>query len=191
LGKLKTVAVVGLALGLIGLVTWLFLPRGAPQPTVGTTGNDGNATSLPARVAAVREDADEKKLEGDWKLVGGWVVEGERFPLGPGEVIWSFHGDKVIHWMTGRPDDHLTFKLASDKKPKEIDLTNTDEQGRPRGLPPLQWVYELDGDTLRFCKPLPGTTGRPKEVASKPGSETMHFELKRQPAARDRGGEGK
>jgi RNA polymerase sigma factor (sigma-70 family) len=182
LGKLKAIAAVGLALGLLVLVIWLLLPRGGPQPAGAARENDGVAP----RALEVLEERDEKKLQGDWKMVGG-VFDGRQFPLGPRPPIWNIQGDKIIQRINGQ-EDHLTFKLAPDQKPKEIDLTLTDERGRPKGDEVLKWAYELDGDTLRLCLPTPDETARPKEVASKPGSKTMLMEFKRQPAAPEKDG---
>jgi RNA polymerase sigma factor (sigma-70 family) len=181
LGELKPVAAVGLALGLIVLVICLFLFRGRARQPAGVAKEDD------VKPAAAREEGDEKKLQGDWKMAGA-VFNGRQMPVvGLDNTLWSFQGAKFILQLDGRVVAHFVYKLAPDQKPKAIDLTRTDERGRPQGKPET-WVYELDGDTLRMCKPVEGKTARPKELASKPGSDTMLMEFKRQPTGQEKGG---
>jgi RNA polymerase sigma factor (sigma-70 family) len=176
--KLKTIAVAGLALGV--LVICLLLFRGGRNPATATKKEDD--ANAPAGPVAAREEGDEKKLQGEWKMAG-IVSRGERMPnVAQGNNLWSFQGEKITWRIDGRLVARFTYKLAPDQKPKAIDVTLLDEQGKPQGMSEA-WVYELDGDTLRMCKPTEGNTARPKEVASKPGSNTMLFELKR-PAGR-------
>jgi RNA polymerase sigma factor (sigma-70 family) len=188
LGELRPIAIVGLAaLGLIVLVICLLLlPRGARQPATAAKEDDAKARPVPA---APREEGDEKKLQGDWRMAGV-VSNGVRTPIvGLGGTVWSFQGEQIILRLDGQVVAHFAYKLAPDQKPKAIDVTLTDERGRPQGKPE-PWIYELDGDTLRLCKPIPieGKTARPNELASKPGSNTMLMELKRQPAGHEKGG---
>jgi len=180
----KAVAAAGLALGLIVVVIWLLLlGRGARGP--GGAANEDGAKAPPP--PAAREEGDEKKLQGDWKMAGG-VWEGNQMPaVALSDTLWLVQGDRIIFQADGQVVGHFAYKLAPDQKPKAIDVTLTDEGGRPKGKPET-WVYELDGDTLRVCKPINGKTARPKELASKPGSNTMVMELKRQPADPGSGG---
>jgi RNA polymerase sigma factor (sigma-70 family) len=176
LGELKPVVAVGLALSLLVLVICLLLPRGARPPS-----GDGKEESRNTpQVPAARDDGDEKKLQGDWKMAGA-VANGVPVVGGDPDHMWSFQRDKVIVRFEGQPAAQFVYKLATDQKPKAIDFTRADEPGRPQGKPDT-CVYELDGDTLRICKPLDGNTARPKELASKPGSNTILMEFKRQPA---------
>jgi RNA polymerase sigma-70 factor (ECF subfamily) len=178
LGDLKPFAAAALVLGLVALVIWLLIPHGA-RPGAGDAKDAGAKT--PAAPAA-QEEGDDKKLQGDWKMaravLNGDPVQG----AGAENFVWRFQGEKVVLELNGQVVAHNLFRLAPDQRPRAIDITPTDERGRPpRQAKPETWVYELDGDTLRVCKPTEPNAPRPKEVASKPGSNTMLMELKRQP----------
>jgi RNA polymerase sigma factor (sigma-70 family) len=178
LRELKTIAAVVLALGLVVLVIFLLLHRRAPRPDAP---GQGDNAGRPPPVVAQWEEGDEKKLQGDWK-VGRFVMNGVQQDAGGdmGGLVWSIQGNTLIL----RAEDQtlrFVFKLFPDQKPKAIDVTVTDERGNPLGRPET-WVYELDGDTLRLCRPGEGNMTRPKEVASKPGSNTTLMEFKRQPS---------
>ena len=57
-------------------------------------------------------------------------------------------------------------------KPKTIDLT-----GFPKPDVKMLGIYELDGNTLKICV---GESKRPIEFASKPGSKTGIFVLRKE-----------
>jgi uncharacterized protein (TIGR03067 family) len=182
LGELKPVAAVALTLGLVVLAIWLLLLRGGRPPANDSKDEGAKGPPIPAV-----QEGDEKNLQGDWKMAGA-VQNGERMPAADRDnFVWRFQGDKIVLELNGQVVGHSVYRLAPDQKPKAIDVTHTDERGQPKGEPET-WVYELDGDTLRVCKPIEGNTARPKEVGSKPGSKTMLMELKRQPAGPAKGG---
>src|SRR5262249_3474760 len=112
LGVVKPVAAVGLALGLIVLVIWLLLLRGG-------TGRlpDAAKEEPKAPPVAPREEGDEKKLQGDWKMDRA-VFEGQPMPdVGIDNALWTFQGDKVIFRRDGQKA-HFTYKLTPDQKPR-------------------------------------------------------------------------
>ena len=78
--------------------------------------------------------------------------------------------------MHGDQAQDGTFKLNETKKPKEIDLTVTEDGKTEAHL----GIYKLDGDTLTICKSHP-PQDRPTEFASKEGEKwPAVFVFKRQ-----------
>jgi uncharacterized protein (TIGR03067 family) len=63
-----------------------------------------------------------------------------------------------------------TFKVDSSKKPKQIDPTITDVEGFPaedfKGKT-SHAIYDLDGDTFKWCANKPGDDGHPTEFPDK------------------------
>ncbi len=112
---------------------------------------------------------DKEKIQGTWTIVSG---EREGQPL-PEEAIKSiklvFAGDKFTLDHGDRKSEG-TFKLAPDKKPKEMDV---DMEGQT-----VKAIYQLDGDTLKVVHGQPGEA-RPKEFPKKAGSGLSVVTLKR------------
>lgn len=75
-----------------------------------------------------------------------------------------------------------TFKADAKKDPKEIDMTVTDADGRHaefKGKTSLG-IYELKGDSLRWCAGEPGRDKRPTQFVDSEGdAKYMLVELKR------------
>jgi uncharacterized protein (TIGR03067 family) len=184
-GELTTIAAVGLALGFIGLVVCLLLPGCPRRAAMPVKEDDAGAPRVPV---APREEDDAKKIQGDWRIAG-MVADGDPVRVDGAEMLWRIQRENLIVQANGQ-ELRFTYKLASDQKPKAIDVTAVDERGNRVG-PTEHWVYELDGDTVRFCKPLDLNGPRPKEVASKRGSNTSLMEFKRQPPGPQKGGERK
>jgi uncharacterized protein (TIGR03067 family) len=172
LDLLKPLAAVGLALGLIVLVTCLLLFRRSGQPTNAAPEDDTKTPEVQ------REETDQEKLQGDWKMERV-MMDGK--PKDPMAGTWVFQGDRIIVRFQGGASLPSSFKLDPSQKPKTIDVTFLDEKGNPRGQP-LTWIYELNGDTFKTCSYPNGGEGRPKEIASKPRSGMMVMVFKRQPA---------
>jgi uncharacterized protein (TIGR03067 family) len=84
---------------------------------------------------------DQQKIQGTWTLVS---VERNGKPL-PDEVIQHikliFAGDKLTTQSKDRKTEG-TFKLDSNKTPKEIDLDMDGHIGKG--------IYQLDGDNLKI-----------------------------------------
>ncbi len=124
-------------------------------------------------VAAGAEDksaqGDKDKLQGTWALVSG-EHDGQPIPAESAKTIkLVFAGDKVTLHVNEQKNEG-TFKLAPDKKPKEIDLDM--ESGAVKG------IYQLDGDTLKIAHGKVGDP-RPKELPKKEGSGLTFATLKR------------
>jgi len=114
---------------------------------------------------------DLQKLQGTWLTVSlvsdGRTIVDQNLPPKPGPVTkvvyerneWRVKvGDKVV--ATG------LIKVDSTKIPKELDVL--DESGMKNDKTKLA-IYELDGDTFRYCIALAGKP-RPAEFSSREGS---------------------
>jgi uncharacterized protein (TIGR03067 family) len=120
--------------------------------------------------AAGAQDAVKKEmvqLEGEWSMVSG---EANGQPMPP-EAVKT--GKRVAKdgqtTITIGGQVYFTAKFTIDptKKPKAIDYAMT--EGPTKGKTHLG-IYELDGDTVKFCFAAPGKD-RPTEFTAKAGSE--------------------
>jgi uncharacterized protein (TIGR03067 family) len=118
---------------------------------------------------------DLEKLQGTWILLS-LEVEGAKLPdamLSGSKIIIKGENFKSISAGVAYEGK---IKIDLNAKPKTIDLIFTD--GPEKGRTSLG-IYELDGDSLRICLSLAGST-RPIEFASKPGSGFAFETLKRE-----------
>ena len=119
--------------------------------------------------AAAAQDAVKKEmalLEGEWSMVSGeadglampkeTVTSGKRVAK-DGETTITFGGQVYFK---------AKFTIDPTKKPRAIDYAMT--EGPTRGKTHLG-IYELDGDTVKFCFAAPGKD-RPTEFTAKQGS---------------------
>jgi uncharacterized protein (TIGR03067 family) len=118
---------------------------------------------------------DLEKLQGSWAFVS-LEVEGSKLPdamLSGSKIIIKGENFKSI-------SAGITYegkiKIDRNSTPKTLDLIFTEgpEKGRTS-----TGIYELDGDNLKICLSLAGST-RPTEFASKPGSGFAFETLKRE-----------
>jgi uncharacterized protein (TIGR03067 family) len=129
--------------------------------------------------AADDKDAIKKEmaqLEGEWSMMSGeangtampkeTVKTGKRVAK-DGETTITF-GDLVFF--------KAKFSIDPTKKPKAIDYTMT--EGPTKGKTHLG-IYELDGDTVKFCFAAPGQD-RPTEFTAKEGSQNTLSVWKRE-----------
>jgi len=116
------------------------------------------------------QDAVKKEmtqLDGEWSMVSG---EANGFAM-PKEAVNS--GKRVAKdgetTITIGGKVYLKAKISIDptKKPKAIDYSMT--EGPTKGKTHLG-IYELDGDTVKFCFAAPGKD-RPTEFTAKEGSD--------------------
>lgn len=105
-------------------------------------------------------------LEGEWAMVSGEIdrqplpeqfLKGARRVARDGETTVTINGQL---FMKAR------FKVDPDKKPRTIDYTMT---GGPSTGKTQLGIYDLDGDTVKFCFASPGQA-RPSEFATRDGS---------------------
>jgi len=128
------------------------------------------------KAAAPKEDKDA--------ILGTWVVEavevegrdmsdtdeGKKIK---GSVLTVTADEMTIVTMEGGgKKTTYKYKLNPAVKPKAID--------RIDGADSIESVYSLDGDTLKICAPMMKDGPRPTEVATREGSNTSLFVLKRQ-----------
>jgi uncharacterized protein (TIGR03067 family) len=113
---------------------------------------------------AVKEEA--ARLGGEWSMVSG-EADGQSLPK---EFVKS--GKRVAKdgvtsiTMGGTVFFQAKFTIDPAKKPKAIDYAMT--EGPTKGKTHLG-IYELDGDTVKFCFAAPGAA-RPTEFTAPAGS---------------------
>ena len=131
-------------------------------------------------VPAAGQDAkkDVETIQGTWDLVA-FVINGRDRLEDKIEIQMTFKDDKMvlIFAQDKKEERHeLTFKLDPTRKPKTIDVTAL--EGPYKGKT-VGGIYQLDGDALKMCIPNEPGKDRPKEFASKEGSDVALFTLKR------------
>ena len=127
---------------------------------------------------AVHLEDDLDKLRGTWLTVSqisnGKVIQDEKTPAPPGPVIQLVYDGNS--WTVKAGDKTFakgTFKIDTSKTPKE--LVVMDDQGKVK----LQGIYEVNGDTYRYCI-APAGKDKPNEFSSKEGSGHILMVLKRE-----------
>jgi uncharacterized protein (TIGR03067 family) len=116
------------------------------------------------------QDAVKKEmsqLEGEWSMVSG-EANGLSMPketVNSGKRV-AKDGQTTIT-VGGQIYFKAKFSIDLTKKPKAIDYTMT--EGPTKGKTHLG-IYELDGDTVKFCFAAPGKD-RPSEFTAKEGSQ--------------------
>lgn len=132
---------------------------------------------LAAGLVVVAADAKDEldKLQGTWARTTA-EVNGKPAPEGElKNTTLVIQGDQYTLKTPDR-DRKGTLKLDPTKSPKEIDLTPS---AGPNKGKTLHGIYELDGDTFRYCLAVDGKD-RPTEFSSKPGSGHGLFVNKRE-----------
>ncbi len=135
-------------------MTWRMLLAVTAGVTVAATGLRGDSA-----------EQDMKKLQGTWRLVSG-VNQGKPLSekvLKGALLVIKGDGHKV---KVGDVTYVGRHKLDPDKKPRTIDITDT--EGPFKGKT-VHGIYELIGDEFRLCYALPGKA-RPKTFAAKASS---------------------
>jgi uncharacterized protein (TIGR03067 family) len=119
--------------------------------------------------AGAAQDAAKKEmsqLEGEWSMVSG-EIDGQVLPeesqKGAKRVVKD--GETTVT-INGQLFMKAKFTVDPTKKPKTIDYMMTD--GPTKGKTQLG-IYELDGDTVKFCFSVPGKD-RPTDFTTKAGS---------------------
>ena len=120
-------------------------------------------------VAAGAQDAKKEmaQLDGQWSMVSG-EANGMSMPkeiVDTGKRV-AKDGETTIT-IGGQVYFKARFGIDPTKKPKAIDYAMT--EGPTKGKTHLG-IYELDGDTVKFCFAAPGKD-RPTEFTAKEGSQ--------------------
>jgi uncharacterized protein (TIGR03067 family) len=124
------------------------------------------------------EDVVKKEmaqLEGEWSMVSG-ELNGAAIPEGMVKTGKRIAKDGEASIFFGRQlNFKAKFHIDPTKKPKTIDYTMT--AGPTKGKTHLG-IYELDGDTAKFCFAAPGKD-RPTDFTAKEGSQQTFSVWKR------------
>ena len=123
-----------------------------------------------ALVTSAEPKTDLDKLQGTWLTVSlvydGKALFDEKNPPKVEPAKLAYDGSKWLVKADGKTVAAGVTKLDQTKKPKEIDIL--DESGMTNEKTKLG-IYELDGDTFKYCIALAGKP-RPTEFVSKPDS---------------------
>jgi len=122
-------------------------------------------TLLAADAPKDAPDTDLKKLEGTWVLASG-VNDGKKLSgksLKGARLV--FKGDMHTAEVGGETYKG-THKLDSSKKPKTIDITDTEGPFKDKTV---LGIYELTTDEFKICYAPPGKA-RPKNFSAKAGT---------------------
>ncbi len=134
---------------------------------------------LVAALLAADSKKDEEALQGTWKPVAS-EQGGKDQTEEAKEHVLIFEKDT----FTVKRGDEValkgTFKVDPSKKPKTIDMTVTQGRRDEDKGKEIHGIYELDGDTLKWCTSRPGNKERPKEFSAKEGGDTMLVKLKKE-----------
>jgi uncharacterized protein (TIGR03067 family) len=107
---------------------------------------------------------DLAKLQGTWNRVSA-EVNGKKVAAEELKgVTLTVKGDGYT-LKQGDQTRTGTVKIDATKKPKQIDIISAEGPNKGKSL---LGIYEVDGDTLRYCIAQPGKT-RPTEFAGKEG----------------------
>jgi uncharacterized protein (TIGR03067 family) len=103
--------------------------------------------------------------QGTWKRVAA-EVDGKETPAGElkGTTL-TIEGDRYTLKQAGQVRTG-TLKLDSTKSPKQIDIISAAGPNKGKSL---AGIYELQGNTFRYCVAQPGKA-RPTEFSAKAGS---------------------
>jgi uncharacterized protein (TIGR03067 family) len=107
-----------------------------------------------------------KKFQGDWELISV-EINGREVPAEnlQGARV-TFKGNKIINKI-GNNTSEGTITIDPTKKPKQYNGTGKDQNGKETKS---QGIYEIKGDTLRFCFSRGGGE-RPTKFSSKGGTQ--------------------
>ena len=118
-----------------------------------------------------KEDLD--KLQGTWRIESS-LWNGVPEPEVAKRARYLFQGNKFIVVDIDGNRREETIRLMPDQTPKAIDCSS---KGDGQTLP---GIYELEGDTLRWCSPLGSPKVRPTSFTSQPGSRQYLMVLRRE-----------
>jgi uncharacterized protein (TIGR03067 family) len=131
------------------------------------------AVAAEAAASADKKPAarDQDALQGKWG-VKSQEVGGRLSPDEAEEVRLEFDGAKLKLMRGDQAIAAGTFTIDASQQPKRLDLSVTlaDEPGVEGKT--VHGIYELKGDTLKWCTTQPGSDDRPSNFETK---ETQHM----------------
>jgi uncharacterized protein (TIGR03067 family) len=116
-------------------------------------------------LTSAADDKDQEKVQGTWQRVS-MVVDGKEVPAEDVKAQQLTIKGNRYTLRIGKQSREGTLKLDSSKKPREVDIKSA---SGPNAGKVLKGIYELDGDTFKYCIAAPGKD-RPTEFPSKPGT---------------------
>jgi hypothetical protein len=128
---------------------------------------------------AVTLGAPAPKIPKPHPIVGTWLIlshtqDGRTFPI-RGDHCWTFTADgrRGGHTLSSRPTGWIKYELDDRRQPPALYVTH-----EPGSGPQIEsFVYEIDGDTLRFGQGIDG--GLPKSISGEAGSGAKVYTLRR------------
>ncbi len=118
---------------------------------------------------APKEKSDSEKLQGVWVAVS-FEEDGKSYTKEEGpRLVLTFDKDAFTVERSGRTLLEGTFTIDPSQKPRAIDFTMTDE--RHKG-DMHHGIYELDGDTLKWCRTGIDSKERPTDFVTKKGGNS-------------------
>ena len=134
--------------------------------------------------AAIADDAkdeaikkDRKLIEGTWRIVA-LEVDGNKAKDEDAKKLTVINGSDGT-WSLRSEDKEIskaTSTFDPTKKPKTIDFTPTDGEGKAAQY---QGIYEIGEQTRKLCFAPPGED-RPTEFSSEPGSQHILVTFERE-----------
>ncbi len=118
---------------------------------------------------------DSDTLQGTW-LPEKAEIGGKKIPDEVRKTIKLEIKDGKYRVSVGKGVDQGTVKLNPTAKPKEMDINGTEGPNKGKMF---RAIYEQDGDTLRICYNLSGTS-RPKEFKTEEGTALFLATYKRE-----------
>jgi len=121
-------------------------------------------------------DADDAKLQGDWKVVSVFRG-GSLSPLSEGYVRVLIYDNKIVFTLLSGREDPDIYRIDASRIPKALDV---EWHIRPDGEVVItKGIYEIEERRLRICQ---GAT-RPTGFETKPNDRRTLFVLERDDAA--------
>jgi uncharacterized protein (TIGR03067 family) len=137
----------------------------------------------PVRGEDKKTDADE--IQDTWRIVA-IEADGKKQEMGQaakdGSARAVISADKItLRAINGALGLYLemTYKIDTGKKPKALDVTLTEAEGKGVKGRKCQGIYSLRGDKLKFCIDLSGKQ-RPAAFDTSQGDGLLLFYLERE-----------
>jgi uncharacterized protein (TIGR03067 family) len=121
---------------------------------------------------------DKEKLQGTWKAVT--VKERAEAKEDTEDHRLIFTGDEFTVKRGGEIIIKGKFKIDTSKKPKTIDMEITEATKEQLKDKTALGIFEVEGDTLKWCSNEPGSSERPKEFSSEAGTKHLLVTFKRE-----------
>jgi RNA polymerase sigma factor (sigma-70 family) len=193
-------------------------PKAAPMKT---ESHDDRPKADKEKPKAGESKTDAEAIQGVWRVTAVETEGKERDDDRAKRIKsqeWTINADKIFIKVGARAQkEGCPYKMDPTKTPKTIDITErtVGGDGEVKSERTRRTIYSLEGDVLKVCygmsaveikhddqdvgrRPRPfdprdlmDDGGRPTELATKEGSRSTLFTLKREPADKDKANDGK